>query len=602
MPTQVNKATIKTTIKSTGLWIKYHARLHTVVAVLVFAVGLGATLYYWNNLRQSVRADMDTAYAKQGQMIYEAVAARMNIYENFLKGAAGLFAIHDGLTQADWEKYHQPYNMSKNYPDIRSVGASRHLTEQSLPTYLDRREAQGEPNFQIFPAGQRALYAPVTFAINFDDRPAVQRGFDDYTDPTRQVAMHRAVAANQMVMSGKVTLPGTESQKRSTFILYLPVYAAGQPVGTTAERQSSLLGFVYITVDTNAFVDTVLSANRSPDIALRIVDAERPAAGQLTYQSGNFAAVQKEPGVKTQTTAPTMYGHKWETTFAASPALLSERQRQLPEQALWRGLVSCIFFAGLVWYLVTDRERKYAQQKHQEVQTAKDDLLSLASHQLRTPATVVKQYVGMLLQGYGGKMTKQQLNMLDNAYNSNERQLEIINQLLYVARLDANRITLHPKKTDMSKLVHEVARDHSEAIAAREQTLTFKLPKRSPYAHVDPHYMRMVVENLLSNAVKYTPTHGAISLELKRVLTELFIIVQDNGVGIERAAQKSIFDKFSRIENELSTDVNGSGVGLYLTKEIVELHSGTIEVQSEAEKGSTFTVRIPLRGPRDSGS
>jgi signal transduction histidine kinase len=142
-----------------------------------------------------------------------------------------------------------------------------------------------------------------------------------------------------------------------------------------------------------------------------------------------------------------------------------------------------------------------------------------------------------------------------------------------------------------------VARDQSQTVAERNQQLTFRIPKQALWAEVDPHYMRMVLDNLLSNAVKYTPEGGTIVLSVRRTPGQIVLRVADTGVGIDPALQSSVFEKFTRVENSLSTDVNGSGVGLYLTQKIVQLHHGTIEVKSAVEKGSTFTVRIPTKQP-----
>jgi signal transduction histidine kinase len=568
--------------------------MHSLVALLVLAIGLGATFYYWQNLRKNVETETSTAFNRQMQMIADAMQARINLYETFLRGSAGLVAIDGGgvLNQADWEAYHQPYNITRNFPAIEGIGVSRYLKAGEVSEYLERRYEQGD-NFKIFPAGERKVYAPITFDARFTGNNGKSLGYDSYSDPSRRQAMERSVETNKLTMSGKVNLVSEARQGRTSFILYLPVYKNGQPTGTAAERWNSLLGFVHIAVDTETFIDMALADGRDSHVAMQMYDAEGSEKGKKAYESQDFNETRNSHGAILKTTTVDLYDHRWRITFAASPEILPARDRQLPEQALWRGLVTCVFFAGLVWYLITDRERKYARQKKEEVQTAKDDLLSLASHQLRTPATVVKQYVGMLLQGYAGNLTQQQLTMLGSAYNSNERQLEIINQLLYVARLDAGRITLHYKKTDLTKLMRDVARDHSETIANRKQQLTFHLPKRPLSADVDPHYMRMVLENLLSNAVKYTPEKGAIVLEMKRAPGEIVVVVKDNGVGIDPAAQAQIFDKFTRAENELSNDVNGSGVGLYLTKQIVELHGGTIQVQSQPGEGSSFAVRIP---------
>lgn len=585
--------TIKTTLTSTGEWVKHHARMHTLVALLVFAIGLVATIYYWNNLRQSVKADLNTAYNRQVQAFGEDAASRLELYENFLRGSAGIFKIDDNLTQAEWHAYHMPYEIAKKFPDIHAIGVSRYLKKDEVSTYLKRRAALGDPAFSVYPEGNRDVYVPVVFTAQFAQTNGKGTGYDAYTDPTRREAMDRAIDTGRPAMSGKVTLVSESRPNRSSFILYMPIYNDGMLTNTVEQRRAAVMGFSYVAVDFQELLDGVLKPAQNPHIGLQLRDASLKGPDAKTYESSTFAAIMDRGGAKVDDNTFELYGHTWHIRLAAAPELISDRERQLPGQALWRGILTCLFFAGLVWYLITDRERKYARQKQQEVQTAKDDLLSLASHQLRTPATVVKQYVGMMLQGYAGDLTQQQIDMLNNAYDSNERQLEIINQLLYVARLDAGRITLHRQKADITKLMQDVARDQSAAVAGRNQQLSFKLPKRPVFAEVDPHYMRMVLENLLSNAIKYTPEGGTITLAIRRTPGYITMRVADTGVGIEPSLQDNIFEKFTRVENELSTDVNGSGVGLYLTKQIVELHGGSIEVKSVVNEGSMFSVRIP---------
>jgi signal transduction histidine kinase len=551
-------------------------------------------MYYWHNLRESVRTDMHIAYGRQTRTLGAATGARIQQYENFLRSSAGLFTVYNNTTQADWDKFYAPYEIEKKYPDIVNVGLARYLQPTELTAFYERRQAQGDTNYQIFPQGDRSVYVPVTFdaAYRYEARD-IGRGFDSYTDPARRQAMQRAIQTGEPGMTSPITLVSESGAERTGFVLYLPVFRQGQPIATAEQRQTAIAGFSYVTVDMDRLLDTVIKNNQSPYIGVRIQDQE---SGDLAYQSDNFATVSAEDGSHEETSKSELYGQPWQITLAASPQILSAREWQLPDQALWRGFLTCVFFAGLVWYLITDRERKYARQKQQEVQTAKDDLLSLASHQLRTPATVVKQYVGMLLQGYGGKLSPQQVGMLTNAYESNERQLEIINQLLYVARLDAGRIKLRHEERDIVKLLRDVARDQKEALQQRNHKLSYKLPKKPLLAMIDPHYTRMVVENLLTNAIKYTPDGGLITLHVEQDDDMAVISVTDTGVGISAEVQANIFEKFTRVENELSTDVNGSGVGLYLTQQIVELHGGTISVESTPSQGSTFTVRLPIKG------
>jgi signal transduction histidine kinase len=571
--------------------------MHTLVALFVFVIGLGATLYYWRNLNQSVQSEYNAAFTRQAQDITQAMTMRIEQYDYLLRGSAGLFAIHDSMTQEDWNKYHVAYNMRESFPAIEGIGVNRYLKNSEVPAYLEHKASLGEP-LQIFPAGDRETYAPIIFDAPYTGNKGGNRGYDAFSDPVRRKAMEQSVSTGLVTMSGKLKLVSEARPNRSSFIVCLPVYHRDMPTTTKEERWAAVAGFAYIAVDHATFANAILTNNQNPHVGIKMADADLPAASAVGYESANFADIKAKAGAKIETIPTEFFGHTWNMTLATSADLLSPRERQLPEQALWRGLITCIFFAGLVWYLITDRERKYARQKQEEVQTAKDDLLSLASHQLRTPATVVKQYVGMLLQGYAGKLSERQVGMLNTAYDSNERQLEIINQLLYVARLDAGRITLHTKALDLNKMMREVVSDQKEALTIRKQRLNVKLPGRPLTIEADPHYLRMVLENLLSNAIKYTPEGGAIVLEARKVLQEVSIRVKDSGVGVDPAVQELIFEKFTRVENELSTDVNGSGVGLYLTRQIVELHGGEITVKSQAGKGATFALQLPIKQPK----
>lgn len=572
--------------------------MHSLVALAVFAIGLGATVYYWNNLRRSVNADMDAAFTRRVQTIGNAAGARMQLYENFLRGNGGLFVVDDFVSQENWDQYHQPYDIERTYPDIQSIGLSRYLSADKVPAYLDLKAEAGEGAFSITPQGDREVYVPVSLSTPSTGSKDIAKGYDTYTNPILRKAMEHAAETGAPSMSGKIELTDADGTRHPSVVLYMPVYDKALPIATPAERRTALLGFTHAVIDVQMFIDGVLASIRNVDVALQVYDAELgPQEGTL-YNSEAFATIHAQQGSKVESSTIEAYDHQWSITLAASPKIISSYERQLPDQAIWRGILSSLFFAGLVWYLITDRERKYARQKQEEVQTAKDDLLSLASHQLRTPATVVKQYVGMLLQGYAGDLSPQQIAMLTNAYESNERQLEIINQLLYVARLDAGRITLRTHKTDITKLMRDVARDQSEAVAGRNQQLSFKFPKRELVADIDPHYMRMVFENLLSNAIKYTPENGKITITVRRTPGQIVVRVSDTGVGIDPALQGNIFEKFTRVDNALSNDVNGSGVGLYLTKKIVELHKGSIEVRSVPGQGSAFIVRMPVHGPK----
>jgi PAS domain S-box-containing protein len=236
------------------------------------------------------------------------------------------------------------------------------------------------------------------------------------------------------------------------------------------------------------------------------------------------------------------------------------------------------------------------QKELLELNQAKDEFISIASHQLRTPATGVKQYLGMLLEGYAEPLADQQRSFMERAYESNERELEIINDLLQVAQVDAGKIHIKKSKTDFVALLRSILDEQSEKFASRNQAVSFDPPAPKLYAAADRNRMRMVLDNLVDNASKYTLPDKKITIKVSVYRkTKLRIDVCDQGVGIEAKDCAKIFDKFVRVDNPLSTTIGGSGLGLYLVKRIVDLHDGTIQVSSKPSEGSRFTVLLPLK-------
>ena len=578
-------------------WYKLEAsvkvRSHAYVIVLVFLATLSAFGYYANTVRVNVHKDTNAAFQQQLRVLGTSTSTRLQLYESFLRGGAGLSAVDQAINQDEWTAYFKSYNFTNQYPEIEGVGFERYITADQLDGYVQDMRAN-DPSFTILPAGSRPVYVPNTFIAKYPGPTTNMQsvGYDGYADPARKTAMDTAAATGKPAMSGVTQLH--MSPHPPSFIIYLPVYNTSNALNTTAERQAALYGFVSIGVNVNKFVSELTQQNTTSNFGLTWQDNQTPNSGKLAYQTSNFSSLISQEGNTQQIIPFTLYQHDWLVTAVAGPNVVPAADRDRPLTTIFWGLLASIVLAGVVWLLISSREFLLNRQKQLEVQSAKDDLLSLASHQLRTPATVVKQYVGMLLQGYGGALSHKQTGMLQHAYDSNERQLQIINQLLYVARLDAGRITLHKEMIDIREVLDQVYHEQLVEAKHRKQKLVYKPPRKTMTADVDVQYFHMVVDNLISNAVKYTPEKGTITLGASKKDNEVLVSVKDNGIGIDEERQEIIFDKFTRLESELAADVSGSGIGLYLTDQIVNLHGGHIEVQSSPGDGSTFIVHLPV--------
>jgi PAS domain S-box-containing protein len=227
-----------------------------------------------------------------------------------------------------------------------------------------------------------------------------------------------------------------------------------------------------------------------------------------------------------------------------------------------------------------------------ELNAAKDEFIRLASHQLRTPATGVKMYIGMLIGGYADEPTESQMKMLEQAYSSNDRQLQIIDDLLKVATVDAGKVLLSKETCNLELLIKDVIDELRHTLAAKQQSIVFIPPHKTIKAEVDRRFMRMVIENLIDNASKYSGSNTTITVSIARKKsTEINII--DQGVGIAKKDQAQLFKKFSRVHNAMSISAAGTGLGLYWAKEIITLHGGSITLNSKLHHGSTFTIQLP---------
>ncbi|MFI5275431.1 MAG: ATP-binding protein [Candidatus Saccharimonadales bacterium] len=258
---------------------------------------------------------------------------------------------------------------------------------------------------------------------------------------------------------------------------------------------------------------------------------------------------------------------------------------------------------------VTDRKRyedeirrtntvlKQQQRVLEALNTSKDEFVSLASHQLRTPATIIKQLLGVLLQGYVGELTPEHYKVVQKAYASNERQLCIVNSLLKVAQLDAGKVVLNKTETDVPRFISSIVEEQTKVASEREQSLHLEIKDSAHIdASIDQENARMAIENIIDNASKYTPIGGSIEITVDTYKEALRIAIQDTGVGIAQKDMDKLFRRFSRIQSELPHSGSGSGLGLYWANKIIELHDGTIEVKSEVGQGSTFMILMPITG------
>ncbi|MCL4386993.1 ATP-binding protein [Patescibacteria group bacterium] len=244
------------------------------------------------------------------------------------------------------------------------------------------------------------------------------------------------------------------------------------------------------------------------------------------------------------------------------------------------------------------KELRDANNKLLELDKMKDEFLSIASHELRTPMTAIKSYVWLLLNDEKEKLTGEQKTHLEKTYDSVERLIKLVNDMLNVSRIQSGRIKVDPKLTDIEKISEDVI---SEMLPrASETKIKLSLKKEAKIANVvaDPDKTKEILINLIGNSLKFTPKNGSITIGLSVKNGAALVKVSDTGAGLKKEDIPKLFQKFGIVgRNDFLTkqNVQGTGLGLYISKSIVELQGGKMWVESPGEnKGSTFFFTLPL--------
>lgn len=229
-----------------------------------------------------------------------------------------------------------------------------------------------------------------------------------------------------------------------------------------------------------------------------------------------------------------------------------------------------------------------ANQRLIELDQTKDDFISMASHQLRTPLTSIKGYVSMVIEGDAGKITKKQTELLDQAFVSSQRMVYLIADLLNVSRLRTGKFVIEYKETNLADMIEGELSQLKETAKGRNLELTFDKPKAFPSLMLDETKTRQVIMNFADNAIYYTPTGGHIKVALEDKGETIEFTVTDDGIGVPKAEQHHLFNKFYRAGNAKKARPDGTGLGLFMAKKVVVAQGGSIIFKTQEGKGSTF--------------
>jgi PAS domain S-box-containing protein len=234
--------------------------------------------------------------------------------------------------------------------------------------------------------------------------------------------------------------------------------------------------------------------------------------------------------------------------------------------------------------------------REKNIERTKDEFVSLAAHQLRTPLAAIKWTLSVLVEQRAGILTPEQKDIVDKSYKSTIRMINLINDLLDITRLEEGKYIFTMTPESLQDITQDVIYNMRDAIKKKGIKLEFEKPEYLfPRVKMDKAKIKIVIENLIENAVKYTPPGKKVTILLENNKIDVGFKIQSESIDIPQVQQGKVFTKFFRSSNAVKTETDGSGPGLYLSKNIIDAHRGEIGFSSEENKGTTFWFKIPAK-------
>jgi signal transduction histidine kinase len=578
------KNTITELVRERSRFIK----VPVIVGSLVIGAGVLATYAFSDYLTQRSSDEFQTRTNEQATIFSNTIKSRSSEFEQILLTLSAYQITQPNLPRQQWNQFISQSKVLDRHPYITGVGQVDVVRRDNLPQYVESQ--QGElPGLAIFPSGDREMYTPVKYRAPDDATNKKSIGYDMFSEPLRRATMIKARDQGMPAMTPPLQLLQDSGDKTKIgVIMYYPIYSSGTIPETVEERRAQNTGFSFIGFRPSDFIANVDSANPEQLMSSSYSINDASTGVSMTSKISNTSASDTK---YTQTQTTDIIDRQWMIMLTSyQPAL---QRWTAPGVTFLLGIATSFAVGALITYLMARRLVRLDVQHQSELQRTKDELLALTSHQLRTPASGVKQYVGMLLQGFVGELTPQQEVIAKKAFAANERQLETINQLLHVAKADADQLVLQKEPINLIEFVTQIVDEMQDTASEHGSEIQIKSPKRDVIVLADERYLRMAIENLISNALKYSESGRPVKITIAARKELVLLAVRDYGVGISEEDIQKLFKKFTRIPNSLSRSVGGSGLGLFLAEQIMIAHDGDIEVDSKVGKGSIFTITMP---------
>ncbi len=599
-----------------------------IIVVLCLGTALAAGGYFGAQSYYRAQAERDFERAA-GQ--YTAVVQRaIDGYDEVIKSIKTFFTVSNEVDRWEFLKFVEEH--LQRQPGIQALGWVPRISGAERAQYERRAAEDGLFGFgvtefdaagHLVRAAMRDEYLPFYYVDPYEGNENAL-GFDLSSDPGSLASLIRGRDTGRMQAIPPLSLIRRISEQPG-FSVVLPIYASGDVPPTLDARRRDLTGFAIGVFRIDQMMAAALESFKSRTaLEAYLYEGSGPSDLQLLYyhpsplRDGDPSPLPKAAVFRGDfsTTSHEAAGREWFIVVKPSPGQFASKAGYIPLQI---AMTTLLLTAMLVQYMISVRhrtlvlaaansalesevtERKMAEEearaaKDQAVlaNRAKSEFLAMVSHELRTPLNAIIGFSEVMSKQYFGPIGQNQyLEYAEDIQFSGTHLLSLINDILDLSKVEADKFELHMQEIDLAQAVDaalRIVRSRAEDAGLR---LTRDLPVSLPELHADERALKQILINLLSNAVKFTPKGGEISVSAR---TDgeggIVLSVADTGIGMAPGDLEKVFQPFTQVDAALSRKYEGTGLGLTLTKSLVELHGGSLKLESALGRGTTARVNF----------
>lgn len=577
--------TLKETIITTG--------------VIVICLLLTVTLVIYN--RRSLRQAAINDFQYSCNQIRISIEQRLWDHAQLLRSGKGLFATSDTVTHQEWQSFYMNVKVDEYLPGIQGFGYALLIPEDQIDEheeYFRKVYNDYKPDYKVYPEDRRDMYTSIIMLEPHNIRNQVALGYDMFSEPVRRKAMEMARDSNFAMMTGLVRLvQEIDEDVQPGVLMYAPDYRKGMPLNTVEERRAALKGWVYCPYRMNDLMQgirTNISLFDEDPIHFEIYDDTIISDATLLYDSFSGDSLRHEkPNIKT--TLLVEFNEKiWTINFDGyEPELTLLYNRNLV--ILITGLViTLLLFTLSVYQIRSNLRRSQIETLNRQLEVLnkdKDKFIAILSHDLKSPFTSILGFLELLKTGLSKFSMEQIESHINTVHESALNTYKLLEDILTWIRAHTGKIQFNPETLNLKEIIDTVLLVKIPIAETKNLAILTEVnPSLNIYA--DQDMLKAIIRNLVSNAIKFTNA-GAVTIKAWKENNKTTVCVIDTGVGMKPDQKNLIFDIS---KNHVSAGTNGergTGLGLIICKEFIELHGGKISFSSEWGKGSEFMFTLP---------